>query len=136
MDLTELWTRVQANRQKWGRFEPDMELHEAMVDLAPEAYEAMGEQWSGKTPTIDYDLILDYLESLQPPEQPAPQEEPFDINKYINKMQEQGMQRSAPTIGEKLRILWENRPKLSQDIARVRDLPWKKNPGGMTAITR
>jgi len=118
MDPTELWTRVQANRQKWGRFEP------------------VGEQWSGKTPTIDYDLILDYLESLQPPEQPAPQEEPFDINKYIDKMQEQGMQRSAPTIGEKLRILWENRPKLSQDIARARDLSWKKNPGGMTAITK
>lgn len=109
---------------------------EQMQGLGPEAYEMLGEQakpgFGGGPSFYEPGKIQEYLEMMtaQPEE---PQGGAFDLDQYISDYQgARGDPQAQPGLLEKFR----NRPTLAKDATRATGLPWKKNPGGATAITR
>jgi len=125
MDLQQLWQNIQDK----GQF--DEENWMALMELAPEAFGAMGQEYMPGQTDMDMDLILEYLEAQQQPMAPeaAPTQEPaFDINQYIEGYQADRMNPQARQP--------RKRSTLAQQATRAAGLPWKKNPGGATAITR
>ena len=130
MDPQQLWQSIQEKGQ-W-----DDENWMALMDLAPEAFGAMGQEYIPGQTDMDLDLVMEYLEAMQQPGEPEapPAEEPgFDINQYIGDYQ---AARTDPMATGGLAERWRKRPTLAKDATRAAGLPGKKNPGGMTVLTR
>ena len=87
MDPQELLQRIQA-----GDTESE-EVLMALLEIAPEAYETMGESYSTGMPDID--MLTQYLEATQPEEVAA--EPKFNWKDYLDKFaQHGGMPRGRP----------------------------------------
>jgi hypothetical protein len=123
--LQKLWQSIQES----GKY--DEQNWMGLMDLAPEAYGAMGQEYMPGETDMDLDMVLEYLQAQQPPmgmEEQAPPAAGFDINQYIEGYQANRMNPQAKPP--------RPRQNLAQQATRAASLPWKKNPGGATAITR
>jgi len=112
------------------QMDPDMLAQ--LLEVGPMAEEAGAANPHPETGEFSPYALFDYLEAYS---QANPMEEPPmpEVPGYQGPGPDSA---KKPPLGGTLANAWQNRPSVAKDATRAAGLPWKKNAGGMSAITR